>query len=456
MSNRPASPVWWLHPAWCVLMTVVPVTALALWLPAESYRGYWRTFRFVDWSVIALSMVSLAGLLGGLAAAMQIKRPSTFPQSFSSELLVATLVERHLRPLLFWYRLTFTLTLAGYISWFGAAWSRGLSFDELQNVLLRRDNAIYALKDYYFQTIPGVTTLTQFGMAFMTIAALLGLGGRWRQVRWAMLVVVALGYLRAYFLSERLAIIELVVPPVALICSQRTATWQAQSGLLRHVLNAAPAIAAFLLVAFFASAEFFRSWVVLAGNTESSLFEFSLLRLTGYYVTALNNSMYLMGVCGASNIFPGLTLDWLYRFPVLGQVFQLDSQLRSLERDGNFSILQNGANPEFTNTGGLLVPLIDYGWIGGFLFWLAVGFVIGRVWRSLLDQRLPGLLMYPMMFIGLLEIVRIPYLFLGRSIPSLILLAWVAFTYSGSWWKRHRRLQTLLGFGTRVPADGPA
>ena len=435
-------------------MTVVPVTGLALWLPSEDYRAYWRTFRFVDWTVIALSLAALAGLIGGISAAMRIGKPS--PSSTSSELIVRTLVETSIQPLLFWYRVTFALTTAGYAAWFGAAWLRGLSLDELISVLLRRYNAIYALKDFYFQTIPGVTTLTQFGMAFMTIATLLGVTGHWQRVRWSMAFVLALGYLRAYFLSERLAIIELVVPPIVLICSQHSSTWRAKSLPFRFILGGAPAIGALLLVLFFASAEFFRSWIMLAGATESSLLGFSALRLTGYYVTALNNSMYLLKVCEDSNLFPGLTLDWLYRFPLIGQALQLESGLRALEHEGNFSILQDGANPEFTNTGGLLVPLIDYGWIGGFLFWLAAGYYIGRAWRSLLDNRLPGLLLYPMIFIGLLEIVRIPYLFLGRSVPSLVLLGGVAFAYSSFWRKRQVRLRFLLGLAARGPGENRA
>ena len=424
-------------------MTVVPVTVLALLLAPEDYRSYWRTFRFVDWWVVPLSLTALCGFVGGVAAAMLLsKGPAVRPGVQAS--LLNILVERHAASLAFWYRVTFILTVTGYLLWFGAAWFKGLSWDELQSVLLRRDNAIYALKDFYFQTIPGVTTFTQFGMAFMTIGALRALGGAEKSIWWSMGAVLSMGFLRAYFLSERLAIIELVVPPAVLAASQLGVVWKTRSALRRNMLNCAPLIGALTLIVFFASAEFFRSWIVFSNATEWSLVEFSLLRLTGYYVTALNNSMYLLDLCDGAEFFPGLTLDWFYRFPLIGQVFQVDSPLRSLERDGNFSILQNGANPEFTNPGGLLVPLIDYGWVGGFLFWLVVGFVVGRLWSSLLAVSLPGLLLYPMVFIGLLEIVRIPYLFLGRSVPSLALLSLVSLAYTPIWNRRRLRLRVLL------------
>lgn len=421
-------------------MTVVPVTALALWLPAEDYRAYWRTFRFVDWTVVTLSLTALAGYLAGLAGARQLSG-TVVPQT---DRILPVLFETYERRLMVWCRLTLALTVAGYSVWFGAAWQRGLSWAELSAVVTRRENAIYALKDYYFQTIPGITTLTQFGMAFMTLAALLGLGGAWRRVRWAMALVLLLGLLRAYIVSERLAVIELILPPLVLLAFQRADAWMSRSRVHRLLINAAPAIAPLGLILFFASAEFFRSWIAVAGATDRTLLEFSALRLAGYYVTALNNSMYVLRVCEASDLFPGLTLDWLYRFPVVGSAFQLEGELRAIERAGNFSILQNGANPEFTNTGGLLAPLIDYGATGGFLFWLAVGFAVGHAWNSLKRSQLSGLLLYPMMFIGLLEVVRIPYLFLGRSAPSLALLGLVAFLYSDSWSKRSRRLWRLL------------
>lgn len=426
-------------------MTVVPVTALALWLPADDYRAYWRTFRFVDWTVIVLSLTALAGYLGGLAWAGQLS--SADRRSAAVPPTLPVLFERYESRLMFWCRVTLGLTVTGYVVWFGAAWQRGLSWAELTAVITRRENAIYALKDYYFQTIPGITTLTQFGMAFMTLAALLGLGGAWRRVRWSMALVLTLGLLRAYIVSERLAVIELILPPLVLLAFQRAERWKARSQLRRVVINAAPALAPVALVLFFASAEFFRSWIAVAGATERTLLEFSALRLAGYYVTALNNSMYVLRVCEASHLFPGLTLDWLYRFPLIGTTLGLEGDLRALERNGNFSILQNGANPEFTNTGGLLAPLIDYGPVGGFLFWLVVGFGVGRAWNSLMRSQLTGMLLYPMMFIGLLEVVRIPYLFLGRSAPSLALLSLVALLYSGSWRKRSRRLWKIQQAG---------
>lgn len=426
-------------------MTVVPVTMLALWLPAEDYRTYWRTFRFVDWSVVTLSLTALGGYLAGLAGASQLASsgPSSAGPASATGRFLPVLFETYEHRLMLWCRLTLGLTVTGYAVWFGAAWQRGLSWTELSAVVTRRENAIYALKDYYFQTIPGITTLTQFGMAFMTLAALLGLGGAWRRVRWSMTLVLILGLLRAYIVSERLAVIELILPPLVLIAFQHTGRWKAKSQLHRMLINAAPALAPVALVLFFASAEFFRSWIAVAGATDRTLLEFSALRLAGYYVTALNNSIYVLRVCEASNLFPGLTLDWLYRFPLIGPALGMEGDLRALERDGNFSILQNGANPEFTNTGGLLAPLIDYGLIGGFLFWLAVGFAVGHTWNSLKRSQLTGLLLYPMMFIGLLEVVRIPYLFLGRSAPSLALLGLTAFLYSDSWSKRRRRLGRL-------------
>src|SRR5207248_4753847 len=103
-----------------------------------------------------------------------------------------------------------------------------------------------------------VTTCTQFGVATVTLGLWLYFRGQ-RQVVWPMAIVFALGAARALVFSERLALIELVVPAFV-VAVRMTVLGRPLSGFVRSSLQLAPLLGVAVLLLFFGSFEYFRSW----------------------------------------------------------------------------------------------------------------------------------------------------------------------------------------------------
>jgi hypothetical protein len=86
------------------------------------------------------------------------------------------------------------------------------------------------------------------------------------------------------------------------------------------------------------------------------------------------------------------------------------------------TVLAQRGNPEFNNPGGLAVPTIDFGKIGGPVFFLIAGLIIGMAYRSWRSGQPTGLLVYPVFFTGLLELPRYLYWTQGRVFPAMVFL----------------------------------
>jgi glucose dehydrogenase len=91
-----------------------------------------------------------------------------------------------------------------------------------------------------------------------------------------------------------------------------------------------------------------------------------------------------------------------------------------------FPFLESGANVEFNNADGMLFPLMDFGTAGGLLYWVVIGVICGVVYQLFRRKQLAGLLLYPIVFLGLLEIPLALYWSEGRSFPALFMLVTVA------------------------------
>ena len=72
-------------------------------------------------------------------------------------------------------------------------------------------------------------------------------------------------------------------------------------------------------------------------------------------------------------------------------------------------MLEQFGTPELNNEGRLFQPALDFGLGGYVLFWLASGFVSGRLYRHYLVGTLAGLTLYPLVVIAILETPRFLY-----------------------------------------------
>ncbi|OMQ14281.1 hypothetical protein A7K94_0217735 [Modestobacter sp. VKM Ac-2676] len=314
---------------------------------------------------------------------------------------------------------TFWLVIAGYLAFLVAVPARHLARRPGRAVVGQQLYGV-GLRET-LGTVPGLTTMTQFGVAFVVVTGVLMVAdpaSRLLHLR-RLAVVFLLALCRAFFLSERLALLELLVPLVVVLVA----------GLSRRAAGARraaflPALLVPLVVGVFAAFEYSRSWVFYKAQGGQSFPTFVVERFAGYYVTAYNNGeIRLRHQTDAALPYDLLSAFWTA--PGVGSL-NLFRRLTGVDQESSYTdALTTHGNPEFNNTGGVVSPFVDLGLVGGLLFFLLAGLACGLLYRSLQEGRTWGLLLYPVVVLTLFELPRYLYLFQGRATPGLVALVTV-------------------------------
>lgn len=261
-----------------------------------------------------------------------------------------------------------------------------------------------------FKTIPGVTTWTQVSLVLGAIRGMRWSGllpGKIKLISLFHLVFFGTLFVRALLWSERLALIEGGVPFFIGALPRITA---AAGPLGRNLLRLLPLLLPAAALVLFISFEFLRSWQSYSA-VHASLFEFGWRRLFTYYFEAMNTGSAILEVGGFYNGIVGplsfKAHDDIYNGLYLGT---LDLEYNN----------PGGIHYVASRTGNLL--------FGPFL--AMIGIWSGLTWRAYTEGRLFSLF-FPITFLGLMEILRIPYWFgLNRVLPTtvviVLLLIWAA------------------------------
>lgn len=273
-------------------------------------------------------------------------------------------------------------------------------------------------------TTPGVTTMTQFGVAYaIAFAAMRSSRVRpleaWERVGLALVFVLAA--IRSVVWSERLAVIELAVVYVV----ARLAFTQVTTQRWWRIGTFVPLAAPLLLYLAFTGTEYLRSWDYYRGEYDS-VWAFSYERLLTYYATASNNGIGLLVENHEWPLFSGrFVAEWLYLMPGVG-----DWMRESLGDPMSYytTFLERFARPEFNSPTGLFQVVFDLGYAGSMLYFLTVGALIGRLWDGWRRQSTPGVLLYPVAVMFLVELLRFNYFAATRFFPLALalLFLWAA------------------------------
>ncbi len=399
-----AGPPWWMAPHCLVAALMVPLLTATWLVPVEFHWDLDRAAKYMNFDAYVLGLAGVAAFaLGsflatrahGAAGGLDLARMAASP-SLARLLRNATWV-------------LFVIAVAAYAIWFlPVARDPSILIDVLAGRGFERD-----IRDTV-GTIPGVTTLVQAQVLYVTLLVM-----RWlylpdsqptRIEKFGLVAILVLSFLRNLIWSERIAVVEVIVPLAVLFLRRPR----------RPVLTAlAPVFGFFCLLAFFAVFEYFRSWSAYYQYHYNSFLVFILARLSGYYITALDNGAGLVhhwgGLAGPLN-----TADWFWRFPVeIGQTYL--AKVLGLDVLDASNWLYWNASEEFNNTSGLYMPFLDYGAAGGIIFWFLFGVLTGAIFRSFISGRLTGMLIYPSWFVGLLELPRILYLCEARYFPVIVM-----------------------------------
>ena len=408
--GTPMSALWWLHPAMAVLVVLLlyatfPTFDYARVVPQTYLPGWHYAWGACLLLALASAAWAVAGQDRGDAPLQHLAH--TVPAWATALLLVLTLFAYG-----FWFA-----PLAANPQMLGDAIASGQG-----NVR----NSI--------STTPGVTTMTQFGVAYV-IGYAIRVGSQAQRVRlWEHLglaAVLAAAVIRSFAWGERLAVIELVVcGSVAAFAFRRL-----RGARARRLATLLPLFVPPLALVAFAGTEYFRSWSHYSREYDS-LWQFSFDRLLSYYATASNNGI---GLLVENHNWPQYSgryiAQWLYLMPVVGEAAQrafgdVGSQYQAF--------LMQHARPELNNQSGLFQVVFDIGYIGSMLYFLALGLVFGRLWLGWRRRELGGLLFYPPCVLCIVELLRINYLATTRFFPAALglLLIYVAARSVPAAWPR--------------------
>jgi oligosaccharide repeat unit polymerase len=411
---RTGAGLWWLSPVGA-LSLLVPVTLWLTWrLDNEAFVLFYREPKSVTAgnlllvTVAVLVLASVAQLVAGLVPAPRHRPLLPAGRPAPRRLRTAASV-------LFW------LTMLGYAAFFLSGLARGVTPAAIVDALVKQDNYSGGLKGQ-FGGIAGLTTLTQCGIAFAVVATHLLLRRRDGRLIAQLVLVVLLSLVRSFINSERLALIEVAVPIVAILAM---AARQSRRPGRRTLARVAPLVLAPLMLMLFAAFEYSRSWQFFKTRTDEPFALFALIRFVGYYATSYNNG-YLQMEHGT---FPGRlplnSLSAIWDAPVISSLGLYDQLSAPVPATAD-NLLERFANPEFNNPGGVTTPFVDFGLVGGFLFIVLLGVVLGLLYRGFRNGAVVGALLYPVALTGLLDLPRYLYWTQGRVVPAWVALIVVA------------------------------
>jgi oligosaccharide repeat unit polymerase len=413
----------WLSPVFISLVIAALGILPSAFLDDQQFRSYWRTPKSVNTETLLMFGCGALALAFGALVAISMSPPAERDSAPWPSL------SRRSVQLLRRASITLTsLAMAGYAGFAVIIAKAGIGPTELFSGSPDVKAAI--------GTIPGVTTLTQFGIAAVVCSSvLLAQRGYNRAELGRLLVVLCFGLLRTFVNSERLAIMELVVP-VMVVFTAKLAT---QRGARRAVAQFIPVALLAMVVVLFGFFEYFRSWNYYRLHTSDSFADFALSRLAGYYATATNNGYLNLVHLQWPNRLPYDTLQGFWTAPGIegmGLYEKLSGHVPPNVRDTSQSlyadVLVKYGNPEFNSECGYAGPFLDYGPVGGIIYFLLAGLVIGLLYRGFCRAKTYGLFCYPVVFTGLLELPRYIYWSYGRTICAWIGLAVVVVLLSRS------------------------
>ena len=260
-------------------------------------------------------------------------------------------------------------------------------------------------------TIPGITTMVSMGITYSASYAtnFVTLGKLPKRQHVFFVILLGLALLRAILWSERLALMEYILPAgITFAC----AAWQSKSRLCKLIklpLFIMPYMAIAFSFFFFAFAEYFRSWNFykdLGYDFKTFMFD----RWVMYYLTSLNNGASLVQnyIDEIPNFKFYYTLTWFFKIPVLGEWL---ATLLNVDTGLTDRLLNEQLNPEFTVFTGVYPLIFDFGIPGGFIAFFVFGLIFGYMYKGFVTSRGIGRILYPTMFVEMLEITRISYMF---------------------------------------------
>lgn len=386
---------WWTRPSLATLLIVLPIFLFCALLPESSYILYAQNGKYFSGEPLLLAIAAL-GLFSLGAALTEGGTHTSHVPVYPAPLLnkiIATL---------------FGLVVTAYVIFFSPLLDNwGLVVDHLNGSI----TAQFMLREV-LNRIPGITSFVSLqSLVLILVLQYPLLSGkpvpRWQY--WVVLIVALLAALRTWLWSERLALLELLLPLAFVRFGEIR---QGASGLVAL----APLYGAVAVFGLFCVSEYFRSWQSDQQYTADSFPTYVGERFLAYYATALNNGAALL-LYEKPFYAPVFTAEWFHKLPIWALLDPDSGGPAALQI---LDLLDIYGTREFNNLSGIFMPLLDYGVVLGLAVWLILGLAAGTLYHAYRRRTVASLILFPAVYIGIAEIPRVFYWGLSRFFPVLV------------------------------------
>ena len=394
MNSQNQNNYWWITPYGLTIFFLIPIFCVIFIITKDKYIANTYNFLSIKYFVIGLLYLILFAIWSFFGSRLKITQNKTrtlYIKPFFLDFLAVT-------------------TICSYFIWFGK-----LIFNPSLVISIFLGEGGTDGVRHYVSTTPGITTLSQLGIIYtilyLTIFFMNSNGQLSRRYHLYFISILILTLFRVIAWSERLALIEVLVPLILITVSNVNLKKFKLTFLIRY----APYLGILLLLVFFGVTEYFRSWNYYK-QYYSNIVEFVLERTLNYYSTSLNNGAGIIEYATGINGYFWYSLNWLYKMPLVGE-FLVDI-LNASSPIGSF--LSTYATQEYNNPSGIYIIAYELSFYGGILYVTAFGFVTGILYRSFYEKSGLGVYLYPVFFIGILEFLRLLYLSESRVFPIIL------------------------------------
>lgn len=406
--------IWWLNPA-IVYVFLYLLVWLAFFLPESTYMSLYSASKIIDLKYILIHTVSVIFFLIGFFISKKIIIKSEFLKTF--EVDETTIISKLKKA----YIIIWIICICSYTLWYTnfivlngiGILKNFLSLDGISGAMyLMRENS---------GKLSGITTFTELGIPIVSLGTYLYFKIQDRKAKRNILLTLLFLYFCALFrsvaFSERLAVLELLIPTFVVYISFKVV-------YRKLFYQAFPIFLFFIMIFVFGVFEYSRSWSRFYIYYYDSYIDFILQRLMGYYCNAINTECLCLEY-GSIPYLPFRSLIWFWILPGMSDIFLC---LTNVDVLGNFSyILSSYANPEYNSPGGLLTFYTDFGSFF-IIFQLLFGYVIGKTYYSYVRGEFFGILLYSFFYFTILELPR--HFLLGLSKTLVVYVGWLLIWFS--------------------------
>lgn len=384
--------IWWLNP----IYIYIAITLIAVYAYSITEQSYWILYqvqgKYINISYLIIYLISAFLFCYGSYTAKDNCGEKKDKAYFLDNIC----------------GILFKLTILAYVIWF----SRFIMLNGFSSMFALVNPSELAAKMYVFRQnsgkIPGLTSMTEFGVVVSPLSVILYQSTYKKKFKTIFFVLFILASIRSALFSERLALMELLVPSLVVHFSYKK---------YNILYTFFPIFAIFSLLLVFGVFEYSRSWKTHYVDIYQGTFvKFVIDRVLGYYAISVNTECTHLHFY-ESTFFPTLTFQWLWKFPFLDKIPSFFDATPNVH--GGDSMLELYGNPEFNNPGGMLTFVQDFSFFGlslSFLFGRIVGILYNAFKRGFLE----GILLYPICVLCLIELPR--YFYFGCPRACFVLV----------------------------------